>query len=471
MDKPFYEILLKDRLILVLFLLSTLFFIYQHTTSLSWDFAAYSLNAEYLFFGGNYFEWLRAPLSSFLIGIFTLGFIPLEISEIIYIIFVSILFLFSVTKFSEIFEIDATLFYILLINPFLILFGTAVGTELLSLSLLILFIAYIFEKSYVKAGASLALSFLARYASLSYLIISFLPEKFSKNIKSLFILIGTFLILILPWFLFNFYETGHMLTSLGDSHALNVKYRLDYFVGAPQLLDFLLVGNFLIPFFLVGLKKIKIDRKNLAIMIIFIITALSYLVTPLKDSRYLFNLLLPFAYFAYFSVKRIKLNRVIFGFIAAFNLILIFTLSFFVGGSYLLDFPNKEPYDLNEGGCMLASTNWVPVNYMGYTAKPAPREEQLESYIQAGYHIVIYPNGEPQYSNQELLPEKYPLIKKTPYYFIIGNASKCLEIEKVDTTYLENLNEFHSSVYNKTIETNPCKSIELGFLCEIFWFL
>jgi hypothetical protein len=62
----------KHVVVTFAFLTSTAFFLWQHTTGVGWDFAAYSLNARYWFQGGTYFQALRPPLAPLLIGLFGL---------------------------------------------------------------------------------------------------------------------------------------------------------------------------------------------------------------------------------------------------------------------------------------------------------------------------------------------------------------------------------------------------------------
>ena len=127
--RNFSHFLQKNKLIILLFLSSTSFFLYQHKNYWSWDFSAYLLNAKYWFNDGNYFEWYRPPLTPLLLGI--LGILNWKLSEYLYIIFVSTLFAFSCLKFEKVFiDKDPTLFYALMLSPFLLSNGLFAGTEL-----------------------------------------------------------------------------------------------------------------------------------------------------------------------------------------------------------------------------------------------------------------------------------------------------------------------------------------------------
>ena len=97
------DLFLKNKFIIFLYLASTAFFIYQHTTGLSWDFSVHALNAKYIFDSGYYFEWNRPPLPTFLIGIFSaFGW---KAAEYLFIIAVSTLLFFSSLFFADIFKI------------------------------------------------------------------------------------------------------------------------------------------------------------------------------------------------------------------------------------------------------------------------------------------------------------------------------------------------------------------------------
>ena len=86
---------LENPLVTALFVLSTLFFLVQHYFDFGWDFAAYIINAKYLFYGGNYYEVYRAPLISVIMA----PLLPLgKASQYLYVFLVSSLFLYSTKK-------------------------------------------------------------------------------------------------------------------------------------------------------------------------------------------------------------------------------------------------------------------------------------------------------------------------------------------------------------------------------------
>ncbi len=461
---------LNNKLITLLFIFATVFFLYQHSLGIHWDFASYTLNAKYIFSDGHYFEWYRAPLTSFLIGIFTFFILPFWVAEYIYIIFVSFLFLYSCVKFSESSNLDKTLFYVLMLNPFVILMGLAVGTELLTLSFLLLFLSQLFKKTKIKSGVIFAFSVLARYSALPYSVLILLTKNLKENKKQIilfFVVIGA---IFLPWFLFNYFHTGNFLTSIANSQAVNIKYRMSYLYQMPSLLDFIIVGNFLIPFFIVGLKRSNLNRKDISIIAFFLLTLIFYIYIPVKVPRYLFNLVLPLAYFSYFYLRKIKNTKLIF---SALTIITIFGLIIFNMFTPLgfLNPPPKDFYSLGSQECMWASNQWVPLNYIDYTSKPFPRKKEVNDYINEGYKVVIYYGWEPDYSTNMSFLKSHPVIKETGNYIILGKKDKCKEFENVDSYYLQKLNKTISKLYNYSIETNPCRSIGLGLICDYFKFL
>src|SRR5437016_2218738 len=90
--------IVKNKFIVTLFFLSTSFFLYHHYSNLSWDFSIFVLNAKYWVGSSNYYEVLRPPLMSFLILI--LSPLTWQVSEYIYIIIISAVFMFSTIKLS-----------------------------------------------------------------------------------------------------------------------------------------------------------------------------------------------------------------------------------------------------------------------------------------------------------------------------------------------------------------------------------
>src|SRR3989344_3792254 len=130
--------MVKNRYLLLIFILSTSFFIYQHSVNLSWDFSAYVSNAQYWAGDRDYYEPYRPPLMP--LSLIILSIFSWKFAEYIFIILVSLLFLYSSSRVAEALNVDKALFYLFSLSPFALFHGMISGTEILSLSLLELFV-------------------------------------------------------------------------------------------------------------------------------------------------------------------------------------------------------------------------------------------------------------------------------------------------------------------------------------------
>ena len=290
----------SNYLIIIIFIISTSFFLLQHASILSWDFSSYVLNAQYLFYNGDYFELYRSPLVPLLLGLFMLIGI---FGEYLFIIFVSLLFLYSNITLSDTFfskkgfiskEETRFIFYLFSLSEFVLIFATKVGTEMLALSLLSLLIAFVIKGKI--SGQFIALSFLSRYNGLYYFPFLFLYKNYKKILLNLVIAF----VLIFPWLLFNFLTYGNWFASIIDSYALNIYFRLDRAEPFNVYSIFQLI-NWFAPFLLIGigfafyrLYKTKFNYDKNKILYLVLLFALLVFVdvisSPFKIDRYLFNL-------------------------------------------------------------------------------------------------------------------------------------------------------------------------------------
>ena len=242
-------------------------------------------------------------------------------------------------------------------------------------------------------------------------------------------------LVVLPWLAFNWVNTGNPLMSVEDSYSLNVKYR-DYIQMPPDPMHFLIIGNYLIIFGALGMIATKKFRKaDYMMIVILVIAIIQYLTIPIKVDRYLFNIILPLAYFSaiYLKNKIAPLKIVLINIsLAAVIIILMST------GSISLGFTDYENYNISNE-CMVASNNWVPLNYNGITAEPPPRDWQVDRYIDEGYRIMIFKNEffDDVYSN--FIGKDLPIIEENEVYVIFGDESKCKEIINVDEPYIVRL--------------------------------
>ena len=196
--------ILYDKKMLILFILATAYFLFQHHAALSWDFSSYVENAKYLFSGGTYFEPLRPPLMPFILGILSIfGF---SIAEYMYIILASALFMYSSAKLAETLDFDKVAFYAVSLNAYVLISGLYNGTELLSVALLELSIAAIIKKEEIS-GFYLALSALSRYTGLALFPLLIFLGNPKKIVKSIIL----FSIPLSIWFLYNYIKFGNNL--------------------------------------------------------------------------------------------------------------------------------------------------------------------------------------------------------------------------------------------------------------------
>ncbi len=409
----------KNKILSFLYIFSLIFFIYQHTTGLSWDFSVYVLNAKYLFGQGIYFEWLRPPLTPVIIGIFSVfGWL---IAEYLYIIFVVTLYCFATVKLAEKLKIKPALLYIFLITPFILNYSLVAGNYLLALALILLTISAVPSPT---AGAFLGLATLTDYKC-----IIFLPLLlFNKNFKKIILAIALFIAILLPWLLFNYFVTGNALTSIADSFFLNITNteRVSMQVNFAHLLD---VINISLPFFIFGLiKRLKqLKRIDLIMLFIVVLSFFSYSRIPFKHPIYMIYLIIPVAYFSSIALTRIKK---ILPLLIIVNIILAIH-SFFP----LPDTTIYKQATENIDDCMLYSNAWVFFDYFGIPSAFVPKTvEKTKEVIESGGRVLIFSNlPDPPYATNKTLLLQFPLIKETKNYLLFGNVTKCEKPYIVDT--------------------------------------
>jgi len=455
---------LKENYIVVLvFLISTGFFVYQHTTGISWDFSTYVLNAKYIFSDGSYFEWARAPIAPFIIGIFSV--FGWKATEYLYIILVSTLFLYSSIKISKKFGLQKELFYIISLSFFALNSGLSVGTELLSLSLIELSIAYIDNW---KSGIFIGLSVLTRYNNIIYLPVLL----FKKYPKKIFLSLVLIFLILFPWLVFNFYRTGDPFTSMIDSYIMNVKFRGSYWQNI-NLNHILLVTNIFTPLMIIGIiKKIKKPDKNSTIVFLFLIlTLIAYYKVPFKFPRYIFNLILPLSYFSCMVFKE-KMRNILL--LAIFVISLCFAVYFFQPLSNSIIYKDVAQKLDN---CDTRSNAWVYLNYLGFESGPSPWKYKVPEMVKEGERFVFFTHIiEPEYTRNQTFINQLTSIEKTDKYIIIGNSSLCKKQEGYAETYFENAREafnINMSKYEVLLDRKIChyaifekEPILKGFFCN-----
>jgi len=474
--KKIFNFLNENKVIIFLFIFSTLLFLCQRSINFSWDFCSYILNSKYWFAHSNYFEPFRPPLMSFIIAIFS--FFGWKSSEYFYTIAVSFLFMISSVKLAESLKLNKNIFYLLSLNPYILITGMVNGTELLSLSFLELFIAYLIKNK--NSGIFLGLASLSRYTCISFFPLLLFHRKIKSIIKN-FIL---FVIPFIPWFIYNYIKFGNMFMGIADSYANNIYFR-SYIHQDINYMHIIYVVNFFLPFFLFGLiftlfkifKSLKDNsfiynwkkfiEKNIAdiLMILILIFSLyGYFKIPIKTSRYLFNMILPTVYFSIIGINSIKIKKLNFKRLAVIiiiilNLFLIFQY-FTVQNHYKKKMYVDALENINEMGirdnCSFMSNSWVFLNYLGRKTSIFPRKQLVPYYINEGHYMLFFNHVlEPSYVHNETFMSRFPIIFKNKDYILIGN-NNCTEIMKLDRTYMDMLNETVYAIWNESVETNPC---------------
>jgi hypothetical protein len=479
----FWKLVKENKIILVLFLLSTLYFIYQQYMAFSWDFSVYVLNAKHFFISGWYFEPMRPPLMPLILGV--LSIFGWKASEYIFVILVSAAFAYSSVRLAKVLKFNPIAFYALSLSVYLFTKGLVNGTELLSIVFLELFIVYILENR-SSSGLFLGLAALSRYTMVAFFPIAFFHFNIKKIIKS-FVL---FALVLSPWFIYNYLRFGNFFTSFADQYANNILFR-GYIHQSVNIIDFIYAQNFLIPFFIVGLLAVlyKLWKYSLAnrsklkriisyckaeIMMLFILvySVYSYCNVPIKDARYLFTLVLPTAYFAYIGIQRLikmtRLNRrkaqsivlialVIFG----LNFAGIMLIEIFDAKRHERPFVYQEAIskmdELGIGNCSLMSNAWVMLEYLGKPALPYPRVEQISSRLDEGeFFIFFFKIKEPPFIEDEEYLSSLPILIRNEDYVLIGDTDKCLAPKSQDYTFLSHFGNMISEVHGYETNQNPC---------------
>lgn len=458
--------ILRNFFILIMFFISLIYFLIQHYFNLTWDFKVYVMNARYLFLNGGYFEVYRAPLASLFLGLFIwIG----KLGEYFYIILVSLLFFYSSIKLSDAlyekyffkFKINKNfsriVFYGLSLNFFTLHYGVLVGTELLGLALFELFLAFFILNK--KSGHLLGLACLTRYNFFIFSFLLLINKDYKKILKNL----ALFLLILIPWYVFNLIKWGNGFTSIISSYSLNILSRLDKI----QSFDFsfiLIVINWLIPLFLLGLiiafyyhKKYSLKYPFL-FSLIFILIIFDFYNTPFKIVRYLFNLILPVTFFSsitifYFyrkiKIPKEKISKIISVLLIGILFISSINLLFNPFSPSLLDLHKSEKIyqniaiDISQSklsNCHFLSSHWVLINY--YYPCSTFMNWNINKSLSEGYPIILFykiSTIDDKYNKSEI--NNYNFVSKTSDYAILAPKNMtnltCVKWQKYDIPYVK----------------------------------
>jgi hypothetical protein len=465
----FQNFIKKYQLVLLILFVTTTFFLIQHFFVLSWDFISYVLNAKNMFNSGLYFETFRPPLTSFIIGLIA-QIVGYPIAEVIYIIVVSVLFCISVVLLSKQLNFNAELFYLILVTPFVLHFGLINGTELLSVTLLLLGIYFIIKNNWIS-GLFIGLSALTRYTGIVFGVILLFHKGINKKIKAIILFCITFV----PWFIYNRLKFGNFFTSIADQYHQNIVSRQDM-IQIPKLIHFINIQSLLFIFTIIGIlyisykiiKKIKDKYPDIRISIIMFIilgyTTYSYFTTPFKEARYLFAAMLPIGYFTYIGVdlvlhkiknKKTKFSKYYSQALFWILLILLITVSItllLITQKETAQFKNnfKEGIDFiyknHWQDCVMYSENWIYFSYLDENIIMLPIEIYLEDIPKQNNRVLFLYLNSHNPDTREALLKNLNLIATNKNFLVFGNLENCRKkSEYIDLFYIPN------SLY-----TNPC---------------
>ncbi len=477
----------RNYLILMIYLASTGFYLYQYMTYFSWDFLTYSMNARYWVAGGFYFEPFRPPLASLIIGLIAI-ISTWKIAEVFLIIFTSSIFLYSIIRLSRVLRFDSSLLYLASFTPYILFYGTRNGTELLSAAFLLLSICFIIEGSPLS-GFILGLSALSRYTALGlFFLLLFHLEK--KKIAKSFAL---FILTLAPWFIYNFVKYGNFFTSIADQYANNILFRdylrqpiviNDFFITQSIHLPFLIIGIFLSFYGIIRLiskkKKsrhdimrfIKEKKIDLIMLVLLLFSIYSYVNIPVKNVRYLFLIIIPSIYYSYLGIvwiidkissqRRFNLNKVIVSFVVILFLFSWVAAEVIRNGqpeSYSQSFYEEAQNKIKDHGldhCTISSNYWVFFNYIGQKSIPFGRKETIDERLKKREVLYIFrQDPDFHYFNNKTFTSRLPVIYEDDDWILIGN-DRCRVTSRFDKTYLQHTDEAVFFLKGKHINTNPC---------------
>jgi hypothetical protein len=305
-----------------------------------------------------------------------------------FLYFVAILIIFSQDK-------DKLNQFIFALFAFLfpaILFSSNFGSDLLALAFILL--AFV-VKSPLKKGFFFGLSSLSRYNFLLFGLVLLWEQR--KNPKNILLLLLPFVLLWIPWMIFNYLYTGNPFFSIYESSYLNVAQKG---IAAPFSFDqIVLIILFLISVIALKLKNIFNDSKNQA----GLLSAIMFFFSGIKETRFM-NLLSPVL--AFNAAKLSKNNKFLFWFF-----VLVFILFLVIGPKpyFVSDF--NIPQDSFIKDCRVASDKWVFFYDKGVVAECFWDVGPIEEYLSKGGNIVLY-----DYKNIDL--NGFNVINRVDYVII-----------------------------------------------------
>lgn len=420
------EFLKQNRFAAGLFLVSTFLFVFQHGIGWSWDFLVYSMNGQYFFHDGIYVEWMRAPLTSFVMGLLQFVF-PRTVSEYLFILIASSAFFYASYRVSERLDADLNRLYPLFLTPAALVYATSVGTEMLSLAFVMLFFADLERK---RSGIWISLAFLTRYTSAAFLPLLILQKDLRKNVSTLL----TASLPVLAWLGFNYVKTGDPFTSFANFLALNMVFRqLETPVPWESFLLMTLPTSLLL--LLHSREEVRSRVERFSSVSIYFLTGMAvaisilYVNTDPNPVRYLYPLLLPVAVFALpamnYLMERFG-SKVLYAFVAL-NLV-VGTAAVTESGVTQRPEPYVEAAELTEG-CMTESNRWPFISYAGTPSEPVISRSVSLDRLNQGYSSIYFGNSIEN-------PPDYVTVTERERFTVYSVEGVCKESQPADQSFL-----------------------------------
>jgi hypothetical protein len=381
----------------VIFFIPFLIIQLYHIIQQNWDTVAYIFGGKW--FCGNqiYLELIRPPLPSVLNCVFggTDYSIIFSTAFACIVYFSAIVLIFSRNK-KELNSFVFALFSFLFPS---ILFMSNFGSDLLALSFLLLAFSV---TGPVKKGLFFALSSLSRY---NYMIMGLvLIWELKKNPKNLLKMLGVFVLVWIPWMIFNYLMTGNPLFSVIETSFLNVAQKG---IIAPFFTEqILIILFFAILLFLVKIKYALSFELNQSA----IINAIVFVFSGIKETRFI-NLLVPAIAFNAAKLFGAKYHKSIF---------LIFVL-FIVAILWVYPYPFYAKMDIPSDSfvkdCRTASDKWVFFYNEGIVSECIYDIADLNAFVQNGGSLVVY-----DYKNFDLNSISGTLVDRGSYVIVHSNS-------------------------------------------------
>jgi hypothetical protein len=389
--------LVREKLIeykwFVIFFIPFLIAQVYHIIQQNWDTIAYVFGGKWFCKNQIYLEIIRPPIPSFLNCVFGANDYSIILSTIFAcIVYFSAIVLIYFQNKKDLNPFIFALFSFLFPSIF---FMSNFGSDLLALSFLLLAFSV---NSPLKKGFFFALSSLSRY---NYLLMGLvLIWELRKNPKNLAKMLGVFVLVWIPWMIWNYLMTGNPLFSLIETSFLNVAQKG---VMAPFFTEqILIIAFFFILLFLVKIKQAFSFKLNQAAVLTF----LMFVFSGIKETRFI-NLLVPAIAFNASKLLNNKYNKKI------FFIFILFIFAILWVYPYPFYAKTDIPSDQFVKDCRTASDKWVFFYEKGIVSECIYDIADLNEFVQSGGSLVIY-----DYKNYDLNSISGTLINRGSYVII-----------------------------------------------------